>query len=492
MCMPNSPDMTAAGGPPKSPSSDEALKRSVLFLTVLSSFVTPFLVSAINVALPAIQDDFHMNAVLLAWIATAYLLSCAVFLVPFGKMADIYGRRRVFICGISVVTVSSLLCAAAPNTAALLTFRVLQGLGTAMIFSTGMAILTSAFPPNERGKAIGISVAAVYIGLSVGPLLGGLLTQYFTWRSVFVVTSILGIPTTYFSIWKLKSEWYGTPGEKLDVAGSLLYALAVSLIMYGLSMLPANESLWELVAGLVLIIAFIKWELHVTQPVFNVELFANNRAFAFSSLAALINYSATFAVTFLLSLYLQYIRGFDPKTAGLILMTQPIMMAAFSPFAGKLSDRIETRKVASIGMAVTAAGLLGMAFLGYDTPMPYIIGDLLVLGFGFALFSSPNMNAIMSSVEPRFYGLASGAVSSMRLLGQMVSMGLATLVFSLYIGRVKITPEHYPAFLKSVDTAFMIFAAVCALGILASLARGGAPAEDREALLSRDKPEQFE
>ena len=327
--MPNSPDMTAAGGPPKSPSSDEALKRSVLFLTVLSSFVTPFLVSSINVALPAIQDDFHMNAVLLAWIATAYLLSCAVFLVPFGKMADIYGRRKVFICGISVVTVSSLLCATAPNAAALLTFRVLQGLGTAMIFSTGMAILTSAFPPNERGRAIGISVAAVYIGLSVGPLLGGMLTQYFTWRSVFVVTSILGVPTMYFSIWKLKSEWYGTPGEKLDVVGSVLYALAVSLIMYGLSMLPANESLWELVAGLVLIIAFIKWELHVAQPVFNVELFANNRAFAFSSLAALINYSATFAVTFLLSLYLQYIRGFDPKTAGLILMTQPIMMAAF-------------------------------------------------------------------------------------------------------------------------------------------------------------------
>lgn len=487
--MPNSPDVTAAGGPPKSPSSDEALKRSVLFLTVLSSFATPFLVSSINVALPAIQDDFHMNAVLLAWIATAYLLSCTVFLVPFGKMADIYGRRKVFICGISIVTASSLLCAAAPNAAALITFRVLQGLGTAMIFSTGMAILTSAFPPNERGRAIGISVAAVYIGLSVGPLLGGLLTQYFSWRSIFVVTSILGMPTTYFSIWKLKSEWYGVPGEKLDVAGSVLYALAVSLVMYGFSMLPSDESLWELVAGSLMTVAFIKWELRVAQPVFNVELFASNRVFAFSSLAALINYSATFAVTFLLSLYLQYIKGLDPRTAGLILMAQPLMMATFSPFAGKLSDRIETRKVASIGMAVTAAGLLGMTFLSNNTPIAYIVGDLLVLGFGFALFSSPNMNAIMSSVEPRFYGLASGAVSAMRLLGQMMSMGLATLVFSLYIGRVKITPEQYPAFLKSVDAAFTIFAVVCALGILASLARGGkSVAQDAEALPGREKP----
>ncbi len=456
----------------QSTSPTKTLQRSVLFVAVVSSFVTPFMLSSVNVALPAIQNDFQMNAILLAWIATAYLLSCSVFLVPFGKIADIYGRKRMFVAGISIFTVSSLLCATAWNTASLLALRAIQGVGTSMIFATGIAIVTSAFPPNERGKAIGITVAAVYIGLSVGPLVGGVLTQYFGWRSVFIVTSALGVPTIYFAIWKLNSEWYGAPGERLDVAGSLLYAAALTLIVYGFSMLPAAESLWEIIAGLVLILIFVKWELRVAHPVFNVELFANNRSFAFSSLAALINYSATFAVTFLVSLYLQYIKGLDPKTAGMILISQPVMMAVFSPFAGKLSDRIEARKVASIGMAVTSVGLFGMTFLSSETDLGYIIGDLLFLGFGFALFSSPNMNAIMSSVEPKFYGLASGAVASMRLLGQMLSMGLATLVFSLYIGRVKITPDCYPAFLKSVDTAFMIFATICAFGIVVSLARG--------------------
>ncbi|MBI5249715.1 MAG: MFS transporter, partial [Desulfomonile tiedjei] len=337
-----------------------------------------------------------------------------------------------------------------------------------------------------RGKAIGITVTAVYIGLSVGPLVGGVLTQYFGWRSVFVVSTALGVPAIYFAIWKLNSEWYGAPGEKLDVLGSLLYAAAVTLVVYGFSSLPASESFWEIVAGLVLILVFIKWELKVARPVFNVELFTN-RSFAFSSLAALINYSATFAVTFLLSLYLQYIKGFDPRTAGLILVSQPIMMAAFSPFAGRLSDRIEARKVASIGMAVTSIGLFGMTILGSDTPIGYIIGDLLLLGFGFALFSSPNMNAIMSSVEPKFYGLASGAVAAMRLLGQMLSMGLATLVFSLHIGRVKITPEHYPAFLRSVNAAFTIFAVICLFGIIASLARGRTSNETARGPENRDE-----
>lgn len=487
--MLKSPDGNAPQGSSLTASHDDALKRSVLFVTVVSSFVTPFMASTVNVALPAIQNDFHMNAVLLAWIATAYLLSCSVFLVPFGKIADIYGRKRIFVYGISIFTASSMICAAAPNITALLVLRVIQGLGTSMIFSTGMAILTSAFPPHERGKALGITVAVVYIGLSVGPLVGGVLTQYFGWRSVFLVTSALGVPTVYFAIWKLNSEWYGAQGERLDIGGSVLYAIAMTLIVYGLSMLPLRESFWELLGGVTLIVIFIKWELKTAHPVFNVVLFANNRSFAFSSLAALINYSATFAVTFLLSLYLQYIKGFEPKTAGMVLMSQPIMMAAFSPFAGRLSDRIEPRKVASIGMAVTALGLFGMTQLSGDTPTVYIIGDLLVLGLGFALFSSPNMNAIMNSVEPRFYGLASGAVASMRLLGQMLSMGLATLVFSLHIGRVKITPEHYPAFLKSLDTAFTIFALICVIGIAASIARGKRSTENSAELRPRDATE---
>ncbi len=428
--------------------------------------------SSVNVAFPAIQKEFHIDAVLLAWLATSYLLSTAIFLVPFGKASDIFGRKKVYVIGISVFTFSSLLSALALNAPMLILFRVIQGLGSAMIFATGIAIAASVFPASERGKAIGIIVAAVYIGLSVGPFFGGVLTQAYGWRSVFGLMVPLGVVTTYLAVTKLKSEWADAKGEKLDLPGSLCYGVAITLIMLGLSGPPSVMIVVLLCLGIAFLALFAWWELRTDSPVLDIRLFTTNRAFAFSSLAALINYSATFAITFVLSLYLQYIKNFDPSTAGLVLIVQPITMAVFSPIAGKLSDRIEPQKIASAGMALTAVGLLGLIFLGFKTSLMYIVSNLVIIGFGFGLFSSPNMNAIMSSVDRKFYGLASGVVGSMRMLGQMFSMGIATLAFSLTMGRRPITPEVYPAFLKSVDSVFTVCAVLCILGIFASLARG--------------------
>jgi len=452
--------------------ADAATKRAVIVVASVSSFVTPFMAAATNVAIPEIRVYFRMDAVLLAWVATSYLLSTAVFVLPFAKIADIYGHKRVYVWGIAIFTVSSILTAAAQSSYQLLCARAFQGVGSAMIFSTGMAIVTSVFPANERGSAIGITVAAVYVGLSAGPFVGGVVTHYFSWRAVFGCIVPLGIVTLWLSIRYLKDEWAGGRGEKLDIVGSVVYGAAVSMIMYGFSTLASAHSVWKIVLGVGLLCVFVLWELRVSWPVFNLELFANNRAFAFSSLAALINYSATFAVTFMLSLYLQYIKGLDAQSAGVVLVTQPIVMAALSPLAGNLSDRMEPRKVASVGMAFTAVGLLGITLLQPQTPIGLIVLDLLVLGLGFALFSSPNMNAIMSSVERKYYGIASGAVASMRLLGQMFSMGIATLVLSVYVGPVEITAAQYPAFLESVKAMFIVFAFLCALGIFASLARG--------------------
>lgn len=454
------------------PLPDKTLKRAVIAVASVTSFVTPFMASAINVALPGIHDELHMDAVLLAWVATSYLLSTAAFVLPFGKAGDIYGRKRVYVSGMVIFTASSLFAALAGSVYHLLLARVFQGIGSAMIFSTSMAILTSVFPPTERGRAIGITVSSVYVGLSVGPFLGGILTYYLGWRSVFGAAIPLGMLACYLSARYLKEEWADARGEKLDLTGSILYAGAIALVMLGFSVLPSKTSFWKIGGGTILFVLFVLWELRVQWPVFDVKLFKNNRTFAFSSLAALVNYSATFAVTFMLSLYLQYIQGLDARSAGFILMTQPLVMATFSPFAGMMSDRIEPRKVASVGMAVTATGLFGMIFLESETSIGFIIADLLVLGFGFALFSSPNMNAIMSSVEKRFYGIAAGAVASMRLLGQMFSMGVATLVLSLYVGPVEMSPTHYAAFLNSVNAAFLIFACLCTAGIFASIARG--------------------
>jgi EmrB/QacA subfamily drug resistance transporter len=447
-------------------------KRSALIVAALSSFMTPFMGSSINIALPSIEKEFEIDAVLLSWVATSYLLAAAISLVPFGRLADIYGRKKTFAYGIVAFTVTSFFSAASTSANMLILFRVFQGIGSAMIFATGIAILTSVFPPKERGKALGINVAAVYLGLSFGPFLGGFLTQYFTWRSVFLINVPFGIVIIALVWWKLKGEWAEAKGEKFDVFGALIYSLAIIGIMYGISLLPALKSIIFILGGFVGVLAFIKWELMAKYPVFHLGLFKANRTFAFSNLAALINYSATFAVTFLLSLYLQRVKGLSPQTTGLILVAQPIVMAVFSPLAGRLSDKIEPRIVASLGMALTSAGLLPFSFLRENSSLAFIVNNLIILGFGFALFSSPNTNAIMSCVNKRFYGLASGSVGTMRLMGMMISMGIATLVFALYIGRVPITTEHFPTFIESVRAAFGIFSLLCICGVFASLARG--------------------
>jgi MFS family permease len=271
---------------------------------------------------------------------------------------------------------------------------------------------------------------------------------------------------------KLKGEWTGAKGESFDFAGSVIYTLALVALIYGFTLLPAISGVWLILGGIVGLSAFIRWEMRTRSPVLDISLFRNNRAFIFSNLAALINYSATAAVSFLISLYLQYLKGFNPQSAGLILVAMPAMQAILSPLAGRLSDRIEPRLIASAGMALTTIGLIIFIFLNKETPLGLIVGNLILMGFGFALFSSPNTNAVMSSAPKRAYGVASATLGTMRGIGIVLSMGVAMLMFALYIGRVQITPEYYPFFQESMKMCFIIFAVLCFAGIFASLARG--------------------
>jgi EmrB/QacA subfamily drug resistance transporter len=444
------------------------MRRSALITITLASFLTPFTLSSVNVALPAIGNEFEVDAITLNWIATAFLLSSAMFLVPFGRLADIKGRKRVFVTGMTVFTAGSLLSGISNSAEMLISFRVLQGIGGAMIFATGIAILTSVFPIKERGKVLGINVASVYIGLSLGPFFGGILTQNFGWRSVFFVNVPLGVFVIAIALWKLKAEWADAKGERFDLTGSIIYSLMLVLIMIGVS----ESSSILITAGLALLIIFILWESRIEHPVFEIRLFRRNMTFALSNLAALLNYSATFAVMYLLSLYLQFIKALTPQQAGTILVAQPVVQALLSPFAGWLSDRIEPRVVASAGMAVTAMGLFIFSWINADTDISIIVANLMLMGFGFALFSSPNTNAIMSSVEKRFYGIASATLATMRVVGQMLSMAIVMLVFAIYIGKVLMTPEIYPLLIDSMQTSFVVFSLLCFFGIFASLARG--------------------
>ena len=255
-------------------------------------------------------------------------------------------------------------------------------------------------------------------------------------------------------------------------AGCLIYAVSILSLVYGATVLPSMLGYTLIPAGLLGLVIFFRQQRRAPHPVFEVSLFVENRTFTFSSLAALLNYSATFAVTFMMSLYLQYIKGMTPQAAGTVLMAQPVIMAVFSPLAGHLSDRVEPRLPATAGMAVTALGMAVFTQLHADSSVNGIIGNLVLLGFGFALFSSPNMSAIMGAVARKDYGIASGAAATMRLLGQMVSMAIATVALSLLIGQRAITPESYAGFLTSARVVFAVSMGLCTVGIFFSMFRG--------------------
>lgn len=447
-------------------------KETALLVASLASFLTPFMGSSLNVALPSMGSDLGAGAVLLGWIPTSYLLSSSVLLIPVGRYADISGRRKVFLGGILLHTLSSLACGVAPSFAFLMAGRVLQGVSAAMMSGTGMAVLTSVFPPHERGKALGITTAAVYLGLSLGPTVGGVLTQQFGWRSIFLVNVPLGILMAILVMVRMKGEWVEARGARFDLPGTILYCLGLVGLMYGFSRLPGLEGAVILGTGAVLLAVFVLWESHASSPILDIGMFRGNRVFALSNVAAFINYGATFSISFLMSFYLMYVRGFTPQGAGMVLLAQPVVMALASPFAGRLSDRVAPRIVASTGMAIITAGLFLLAFLTDELPLPVIVGLLATIGFGFALFSSPNSNAVMGSVDRSLYGVAAGTLGTMRMTGQTVSMGIAMLIFAVVIGPVAISPAVHAGLLTAIRLSFGVSAVLCLLGVFASLARG--------------------
>jgi EmrB/QacA subfamily drug resistance transporter len=450
---------------------EKSLKRSVLLVSTFAAFLTPFLSSAINLALPSIGKDLQASAISLGWIASSFILSSAIFLLPFGKLADIIGRKKVFTYGILLFTISTSLIIFCKSITTLIILRIFQGVAGAMIFGTSLAIITSVFKVGERGRAMGINITAVYLGLSTGPVIGGLLTQYFGWRSIFAFLVPFGILSLILITTRIKTEWAEARGEKFDWRGSIIYGASLASFMYGFSKLPSSHGWIILCSGIILAAGFLFFEKKIDNPVFDVRLILRNRVFAFSGIAALIHYSATSATGFFISLYLQYLKGFDARTAGLIMISQPVLMALLSPLAGKLSDRRNPGVIASVGMGLTAAGLILLCFVNENTPVISIVLLLLLMGTGFGLFSSPNSNAIMSSVDKKHLGVASGVVGTMRMVGQMMSMGIAMMLLALYIGDQKINQSTYPGLMHSMRTGFMIFSMLCILGIFASLAR---------------------
>jgi len=444
-------------------------KNIILAIATTTAFILPFLVASVNVALPTMGRDFNMEAVVMSWVSTSYFLAIAIVQVPFGRLSDIFGRRRLFILGLAISTLGSFLGGFATTVPVLIVSRVLQGLGSGMTFNNAVAILTSVFTGKERAKAIGISQSGTYLGLSLGPLFGGFLTENFGWQSIFFVSGVLGAMLVALVFVGLKSEWREARGEKFDFTGSIAYIIAIASFMYGFSSLPSLTGLILFIFGTAGLVFFIWWESKTPSPIFNVALFRHNRVFIFSNIAALITYVSTFAINFLLSLYLQYILGYTPQKAGIILIAASLLMTVFTVLSGFIAQKIESRLVATFGMALDLAATIMLIFLGNSTPLWYVILALAIYGTGIGLFVSPNTNAIMGSVENKVLGVASGTLGTMRTAGMMLSMAITMILFSVFIGQAEITSIYYPQFLTSVRVGFGIFAAFGLAGVISQM-----------------------
>lgn len=436
-----------------------------------TAFATAFSGSALNLAIPTMGNYFHMGAASVGWITTAYMLVIAAMAVPFGKIADNTSRRNTLIIGVSVFGVFSLLGIWAWSAAGILLIRAVQGVGAAMIFASNMPIAISAFPGKERGRAIGICTSGAYVGLALGPALGGFLNNLFGWKAIFIFGAViafifLGIALT------LPKDRQEKAGPGFDLGGNIVYMLMIASIIYGFTALNSIRFGWVLlVCGILLGILFVYIELKSKNPVIDVRIFAEDRVFTLSNITALFNYSATFALGYLVSIYLQVGHGLTSQTAGLIMIAQPLLMAVLSPQTGKWSDRVPAYKLASGGMAVCALALLFFAFAQNDTPLWAVCAALAVAGVGIALFSSPNTNVIMSCVSPQKFAVANSIVSTMRTTGQTMGMAIITIVVSATVGNTSLYEVPQAALIHTMHIGFFIFTGLCIMGIFMSLQR---------------------
>ncbi len=463
----------------------------LLALTSIGAFMAPLDGSIVAVALPSMGKDLHLTFTAAIWVQAAYLLTTAVLLIPVGRLADEYGRVRFYLLGIAVFTVGSLLAALSMNGAWLIGSRIVQGAGSALMFATAAAIVTAVFPPNERGRALGINVMAVYMGLSLGPPLGGFLVDSLGWRSIFLINLPIGLVAFLWGLLLLPKSERLEDAPRVDYAGAAL--LGVFLICLLVPLTFATEWGWAAPAtlGLLLLsvaalVSFVVVERRVKAPILDLDLLVHNRLFAAANLAALLNYMALYAISVLTAIHLEIVQGRSASATGLLILSQPVIMAVLSPFSGRLSDRIGSRVLTTGGMLAIAAGMVLLGLMPAQAPVGQVAAYLALVGLGMAAFSAPNSSAIMGSVRRDQLSVASAFMGMMRTAGQSLSVALLGGIAASQLGRLGgrllfthggsgasgLSAKAVDAYAQGYTYAMLAGAALALLGALVSLTRG--------------------
>ena len=440
----------------------------VVLISFITSFFAVFLSNGIIIGVPAIAQEFAMNNVIQNWVPTIFFLVVAVFTVPAGQISGKFGVKKSLLAGVIVYLIASIGACLSISTETFLIFRILQGAGVAFLNVSAMAMVVQAVKPQNRGKALGFTVTGVYLATSLSPVICGFLVHNLGWRSMFYFVIPFLVLCILLMILKIPQEWKTYENDKIDKVGSVIYGIGILAFIYGFTTLNTQTGLIITILGIVLLIIFGAYELRQKSPVFNMNLFRNAK-FTSSNIAALCSYIAVMVVTTILNYHFQYVRGWDAQMSGLILIITPILMAIMAPNAGKLSDKVHPQKLAALGMGIATVALLILTFLNGSTPLYLVVLAMILQGIGMGLFSSPNMNAIMSSVPPKDAPTASASQATMRTIGQTMSLGLLTLVFAWVMGNLELAPQYASMIVQSSQIICGICTVACVLAIFASL-----------------------
>lgn len=471
--------------------NDKGYKWTVLLIACMGSVMGPLDSTIVSVTLPTISHDLVMDYTTSVWVPTSYLAVTAALLLSMGRLSDMRGRKPIYVSGFAVFALGSLLCSLAQDGGQLIAFRALQGVGAAALMATSPALITDAFPPQERGKALGINAMSVYIGLSLGPPLGAFLTEELGWRAIFWVNIPIAAAVIVLAQWKIAGPSASINGARFDLAGASSFAVALVAFLIALTFGESRGWLSVFTLGLLfvaasLLLAFVVTEKRLgRRALFQLDLVTRNRLFAAGNLSALLNYTSYFGVSFILSFYLQRVLDLDLYATGMILLSMPAVMSLLSPISGWMSDRIGSRTLASAGMFIMAAGLLLMSTLSTTSSAVEVTAYFVILGMGMGLFATPNTSAIMGCVERDRLGVASGTLSTMRTVGQSMSLAImgaliatatsTELVSALFMGAPLPSGTADADFVAGMALAFRVAAGIAVAGAVTSLARGAAP-----------------
>jgi EmrB/QacA subfamily drug resistance transporter len=427
--------------------------------------------SIVNVALPTLTDYFKTDITTIEWVVMAYLLTITSLLLSLGRISDMVGRKMIFAGGLAIFTIGSGLCAISSTEGQLILYRVIQGIGAAMLMATGVAIITHAFPPRERGKAMGLIGTVVSIGSMAGPVMGGVLIQRVGWQSIFYVNIPVGIFGTAMAL-KVLHKDETTKGQTFDIPGGLTLFLSLTSLLMALS--EGQEKGWGsafitflFILSIILFILFIKVEIKATQPVLDLSHF-NNRQFAAANISALISFMAMYSVILLMPFFLQDELKYSPEKLGLVFMSVPLVMSVVSPVSGWLSDRTSSYVLSSIGIGIAALSILSLGFLSADSSFIDVALRLSLLGLGMGLFQPPNNSIIMGSLPKEQLGIAAGVMGTMRNTGMVIGVAVSGAVFS---NRYVFYGNNVSSFLPSFRDTYIVSAIICALAVIISLVR---------------------